>query len=351
MPRRRPFIQTVKGPVEPDRIGQTLLHEHLVADWDLALGRAPHLSSMDVAAKIVDCLDHAGDVGISCVVDVGPESFALSPIMMRLIAEQTSVHVIAATGCWKPLALPLPDWVYPPASAEDIADHFIRAARFGIGDSEIRPGLITVATDAGPTNSLEENILKAAAIAQRATGLAITTHTTSIECAEAQVEVLGNAGADLDRVAIGRVGLRAGAAGFPLFERLAKQGVALGIDNFGMIRPDEEWTQMVVQLVEAGYVDNVILSHDTTVIRRGMEGIYEKRTVKDKNIRGIEDLKNIPEEPTEGDFTLIHSRLLPKLRGAGIEDLMINKMLIDNPRKILTIDPHRYPDATTGEDR
>ena len=153
----------------------------------------------------------------------------------------------------------------------------------------------------------------------------------------------------MDRVAIGRVGLRSGAAGLPLYERLAKHGVSLGIDNFGMIRPDEEWAEMTIKLIEAGYADQIILSHDTTVLRRGMEGIYEKRTLKDKNILGIEDMKNVPSEPTEGDFTLIHSRLLPRLRDAGVDEATISQILVDNPRRMLTIDPARYPGASLAD--
>jgi phosphotriesterase-related protein len=350
MTNGEPFVMSVRGPIDPASLGQTLMAEHLVADWDLALGRAPHLSSMLVVNQIVDCLAAAHAVGVGTLVDVSPERFGLAPLMLRLVAEQTPVHVVAATGVWKPLALPLPGWVYPPATAEDIAEHFIAAAREGIDRSGVKPGIITVATDAGPTNSIEENVFAGAAIAQRATGLAITTHTTSAACAQAHVEMLGNAGADMDRVVLGRVGLRSGAAGFPLYERMAKFGVSLGIDNFGMIRPDKEWAEMTVRLIESGYTDQIILSHDTTVLRRGMEGIYEKRTLKDKNILGIENIENIAPSPTEGDFTLIHSRLLPLLRQAGIDDDTITRIMVDNPRRILTVDPARYPHAFAGRE-
>jgi phosphotriesterase-related protein len=345
MPENKPFVQSVRGPIDPGDLGQTLAHEHLVADWDLALGRAPHLSSMSVVSQIVEALRGAHAVGIGTVVDISPESFGLSPLMLRLVADEAPVHIVAATGVWKPLALPLPGWAYPPASADDIADHFVATARDGIDGSGVRPGIIAIASDPGGISSIVENVFAAAAIAQRATGLAITTHTTSAACAEAHVEMLGNAGADMDRVAIGRVGLRSGAAGLPLYERLAKHGVSLGIDNFGMIRPDEEWAEMTIKLIEAGYADQIILSHDTTVLRRGMEGIYEKRTLKDKNILGIEEMKNVPSEPTEGDFTLIHSRLLPRLRDAGVDEATISQILVDNPRRMLTIDPARYPGA------
>lgn len=344
-PSVAPFVQTVKGPVDPSSLGQTLLHEHLVADWDQGRGLAPPITSMAVADQIVDALDAAGAVGVGTFVDVGPESWSLSPVMMRLVAERTSVQVVAATGIWKPQALPLPGWAYPPATAEEIAEHFIAAAREGNAGTGVKPGIISVATDPGPTSPVEEAILRAAAIAQRETGLAITTHTTSAACAEVHVDILGNAGADMDRVALGRVGLRSGAAGFPLYERLAKEGVSLGIDNVGMIRPDSEWAEMTVALIEAGYAAQVILSLDTTVLRRGMDGIYQNRTLNDPNILGIKELESIPSEPTEGDFTLLHARFFPLLREAGVTEETITQIMVDNPRRMLTIDPARYPNA------
>jgi phosphotriesterase-related protein len=344
-PAATPFVQTVKGAVDPSVLGQTLLHEHLVADWDQGRGLAPPLDSMDVVDQIVDALDAAAGVGVGTFVDVGPESWSLSPHMMRIVADKTSVHVVAATGIWKPQALPLPGWAYPPATAEEIAEHFVAAARDGIAGTGIKPGIISVATDPGPTSPVEEAILCAAAIAQKETGLAITTHTTSAACAEVHVDILGSAGADMDRVALGRVGLRSGAAGFPLYERLAKEGVSLGIDNVGMIRPDEEWAEMTVALIEAGYASQVILSLDTTVIRRGMDGIYQNRTLKDPNILGMADLKSIPDKPTEGDFTILHQRLFPLLEKAGIDQATVDQIMVDNPRRMLTIDPARYPNA------
>jgi phosphotriesterase-related protein len=52
----------------------------------------------------------------------------------------------------------------------------------------------------------EERILRAAAIVQRATGLAITTHTHYTRFVDEQIDIFQDAGADLDRVVVGQVG-------------------------------------------------------------------------------------------------------------------------------------------------
>src|ERR1700722_13542555 len=341
-----PYVQTVLGPVDPSEIGHTLMHEHLVADWAYGTGRAPQLTNIEVVPQVVDCMEAAARVGVGTVVDVSTEMFALNPPLVKLAAEQTSVHIVVATGCYKPLAMPLPSWAYPPAEPEEIADHLIENCHKGVAGSGIRPGIIKIASDAGgPVHPVVATIFRGAAMAQKATGLAITTHTSSPAEAEEQVEILGEAGAALTRVVIGHAGLRSGVGGFPLFERLAKAGVGVGFDNFGILRPDEDWAEMALKMVEAGYIDNVILSHDMTVFSRGMEGIYEKNTRKDVNFVDLPPADKIPKTLTEGDFTLIHTRLLPLLRKGGLDEAAIDHMLVKNPRRILTIDPSRYPNT------
>ena len=344
MEQGAPYVQTVRGPIDPSELGQTLMHEHLVADWAYGTGRAPQITSVDVVPKVVDCLDAAAAVGVGTIVDVSTESFALSPLLVKLAAESTSVNVVVATGCYKPLAMPLPQWAYPPAEPEDIAEHMIEIARTGVQGTGIKPGIIKVASDAGvPLHSVVVTILRGAALAQKATGLAITTHTSSPANAEEQVDVLGEAGADMDRVVIGHAGLRSGSTGFPLYERLAKIGVGVGFDNFGILRPDEEWAEMTVRMIEAGYTKNVILSHDMTVFSRGMEGIYEKKTTKDINFVALPPPDKIPKSLTEGDFTLIHGRLLPLLRKAGVDEATIEAILVDNPRRNPDCRPEALP--------
>ena len=99
MAHEQPFVQTVKGPVDPAVLGETLLHEHLVADWSQAKGQAPPLSSVSVVDQIVECLAPAHDAGIGTIVDVSPESYGLAPLMLRLVADQTPMHVVAADRC------------------------------------------------------------------------------------------------------------------------------------------------------------------------------------------------------------------------------------------------------------
>ena len=338
----KPYVQTVRGPIDPSELGQTLMHEHIVADWDYGLGKAPQMTSVDVVPKIVECMEAARAVGIGTVVDVSTENFALSPLVVRIAADQTGVNIVATTGVYKALAMPLPGWAYPPATAEEIAEHLVSSATNGLGETGIKPGILKVATNAGHISPAEETIIRGAAIAQRESGLPLTTHTSSTIEAEDQVAILKDAGADMERVVIGHVGLRAGIAGYDVYEKLLQEGVSVGIDNFGIIRPDEEYAEIVVRLVEAGHVDQVILSHDTTVVTRGMEGLYQQNTLKDPNFVGLPDANRIPPALPEGDFTMIHVRLLPLLKSAGVDEAMVTKMLVDNPRRMLTIDPARY---------
>ena len=90
------------------------------------------LTSVDVVPQVVGCLEEARKVGVGTIVDVSTEGFALSPLLVKLAAEKTAVHIVAATGCYKPLAMPLPSWAYPPAEPEDIAEHIIAVVNEGV---------------------------------------------------------------------------------------------------------------------------------------------------------------------------------------------------------------------------
>ena len=86
-----------------------------------------------------------------------------------------------------------------------------------------------MATGGRAVSETEEMVLRAAATAQRETGLAITTHTHFTRFAEQQVDIFEAAGADLDRIVIGHIGWGSTPADFALHERLAKRGVNLGL--------------------------------------------------------------------------------------------------------------------------
>lgn len=304
------------------------MHEHVSVDWPFTLGLAEKpLETRGVVDLICERLEAAAEAGVSTFVDVGTESLGPTPLMLLCVASRSRVHIVSSIGCFLADMSPLPGWVYPPATEEEIADRFIALATDGPQGSGVKPGIIKVATSGRAITEVEERVLRAAAIAQQTTGLAITTHTEKTLLAEEQIEILADAGADLSRVVIGHMGWGSGVDDFELHKRLADLGVTIGLDMVGLpARTDKEYAQMAFDLIEAGYASQIVFSHDNVGYSRGLMRVYG-------------------EEWLTGDFTVVQKRLLPLLAQAGVDEETLSSIIVENPRRILAIDPERYPGA------
>jgi phosphotriesterase-related protein len=77
----------------------------------------------------------------------------------------------------------------------------------GIGGSGIRTAIIECATDTAGVTPVIENVLRASARAQQATGVPISTHTWSAgRSGEAQQAIFAQEAVDLRRVVMGHSG-------------------------------------------------------------------------------------------------------------------------------------------------
>lgn len=308
------------------------MHEHLVWDYGAGVGVTPRVETIWPLERILERLARAEDSGVRCVVDVTPEQLGPHPLIYPLIALQTGVHIVCATGYYCADVVPGPRGarsLHPPDS-DRIADQFVAAATHGIEATGVKPGIMKVSTSGRAVLDVEEAALRAAAVAQRQTGLPITTHTQATRFAEEQVEILLDAGADVDRVVIGHIGWGSGAGDFTRHERLARSGVTLGLDLIGTpARSDAEYSRIALDLIEAGYASQLVFSHDNCGWANGF-GLYGP---------------DLGSGYYSGDFTAVHGRIIPLLLQAGVSEDVLQTILVDTPRRLLTIDPNRYPRA------
>jgi len=106
-------------------------------------------------------------------------------------------------------------------------------------------------------------------------------------------------------------------------KRLAELGVWVQFDRIGSGKyPVENRAEFIQPLLDAGFEDQLLVSHDAVP--------YFYKTFWQKEKRES-DWWHVMEHP----FTLILSEFVPKLKEAGISERVIRKMLIENPRKAL----------------
>lgn len=200
-------IMTVCGPIAPEQLGFTSMHEHILADCTMFRNRAKKTSfvpsrsavkledkltlenrsalrhdivlSLDnmklddeqmMTAEVADFKAGGGD----SIVEVSAPGIRSSPddlTVIRRIAERTGVHIIASTGLYVEDTWPED---YRNMTFDQYVGFLRREISYGIGDTGIFPGHIKAAYEV-PSPELS-TYLRAAAFVSAETGLSLQVH-------------------------------------------------------------------------------------------------------------------------------------------------------------------------------
>ena len=218
-------------------------------------------------------------VGGRTIVDVTNIGCGRSPQGVRRVADATGLNVVIGSGWYQKASHP-PDM--DQRTPEDLAEEIIRDITVGVGETGVRSGIIgEVGINGDPITPNEVKSLRATAWASRATGVAISLHHGGIGRERFEVaEILAREGADLTRTIFGHSGSYAGD--LPFLLELLDLGVYVQFDQLG--RPvvplatglrrhgpdptgpdaatDALVAEVIPELVNAGFGDRILLSHD-----------------------------------------------------------------------------------------
>ena len=310
-----PTVNTVLGPVDVNDLGFTLMHEHVLNSSAGIPQTFPELVDREQAiARGIAALKDAAAEGVRTYVDVTTMDLGRDIGVIRTVAEQVDVHIIAATGIW----VDIPRAIARGVTPDQLAKAFIRDIEVGLDGTDIKPGVIKVATTEEGVTPANEIVLRAAARASNHTGVPITTHTAAPErVGEGQVRIFLEEGVDLNRVYIGHSN---DTEDLDYLSGLVRQGCYLGMDRYpgGRVQGPkwEERTRVVKELLDMGLVDRVTLSHDYPISFLLTPEMNEERKTYN---------------PDEVCF--INRVVLPRLREMGVSDEAIHTMMVDNPRR------------------
>ncbi len=305
-------VNSVLGRVGTDRLGYTLMHEHVVTGsagiWQTypeLLGPLDRLQAEAVAALV-----RAREGGVDTIVDLTTVDLGRNVRFLAEVARQSAMTVIAATGAW--LDAPRAFYLRTP---DQVAAVFRREIEEGIEGTAIRAGIIKVANDAEGVTAHGEVILRAAARAAKATGVPIATHSYAPgRVGDQQVAVFRDEDMDLSRVVIGHSN---DTTDLEYLTGLLRAGCYLGLDRFpGRIGPDwEQRTEVIFRLIQQGWGHRLLLSHDWQVLGGFRTSVVE------------ESRRMNPDE-----YLFLSRRVLPRLREWGVDQESLTKIMADNPR-------------------
>ncbi len=350
------WAQTVLGLVEPADLGITLPHEHLLIDQTVggvyfvepqeisqrALAHQPvTLENLSwVRYNMKDSLDNQVLMdeemaireatlfklrGGRTIVDQTNIGIGRDPEALVRISNATGLNIVMGSGYY--VDGPLTEAERNAKTEEDIAAEIVRDVKVGVGETGIRSGMIGELGCSWPLKPNEKKVLRAGAVAQKGTGAPMNIHPGRNEDAPLEImDILRGTGADLGRVVMSHMD----RCGFLLETRqkLLETGCFIEYDVFGFegyyparvalaeghmpdTPNDVERIRQIKQLIEMGYVNQVLLSHDC-----GMKIMMT----------------------SYGGWGYAHllREVVPLMRVYGIADEDIHTMMVENPKRMLT---------------
>lgn len=263
-----PTIETVTGPVDSDSVGLTLPHEHVFVD--LLGPEDPGFCQVDWP-KIRETCTHtvAGlrQLDVDLLVDCTALGIGRNASLLRDVSLATGVRIVCATGIYKGL-VPGELREAPP---EEMAARFVHELTEGIDGTDVRAGVIKLATTETGATPRETEVHRAGAIAAAVTDTAIVLHSPHAGVARDVLAVLQAEGFEPARL------IWAHAHDSTVEENLefAERGVTISFDAIS-VRDDTEMIGRIERLGEAGHGDRVIVSTDTSMWVNPPELAYDR---------------------------------------------------------------------------
>ena len=310
-----PQVMTVRGPIPADALGFTLPHEHTF----LNLAAFPTSATLSGLDAIIDPVRHTQilidelalfkQLGGVSLVDLTNRNMGGDVQATRRLSEATGVNIIVGCG-WYREAFMDEFLYYKPT--EELAEELIYEIEHGFGNTGIRPGIIgEIGTNLLHLSAKEERCLRAMAKAQRRTGLALTTHLPQGGVGLELLDIVQEHGVPGDRVIIGHADIYMDAA---YHVALMKRGAYVEFDNIGahydVPRQEPALVEHICLLIEAGYVKQILLSHDSCWRSRLAHWVGP-------------------------GYVYLFRTFLSLMQARGISDEAIHIMTVENPKRVL----------------
>ena len=350
MPETLPkgMVQTVLGPVPASELGITLMHEHILMDFTCIFEEPSDPEEKDIAYQPVslqnldwvrrhytnnlDNLQYLDEdiavaeamlykqAGGNTIVDGTNWDLGRDPQALQRIAKRTGLNIIMGTGHY--VTSPR----FPATNTkneEAITEAIVRDITEGVDDTGIHASIIGEIGCSWPWTEGERKSVRAAAKAQQITGALLMIHPGRNEQAPQEiVATLQEMGADLSRTVIMHIDRT--IFNLAILFKLVSSGCCVEYDMFGEeasfypqnpdldMPNDATRIDYIKQLVGAGYLSQIVVSHDVAFkfkqVRYGGSG-----------------------------FAHILKYAVPIMQRKGLTEGQIQALLMDNPKRLLQL--------------
>jgi phosphotriesterase-related protein len=341
-------VQTVLGLKDPSELGITLAHEHCLIDLTCVFSLPKTASAKKLAYEPVS-LQNLGYIrynvnanrdnlllldekqaidellpfkrsGGNTIVDVTNVDLGRDPLALKQISIATELNIIMGSGYYLKGGQNLLEM--DGRTEEDIAEEIAGDISEGVRPTGIRAGVIGEIGCSWPLEDCEKKVLRAAGIAQKATGAPLSVHPGRFEEAPKEIiKILKEVDSDLNHTVICHIDRTV----FDPKNRymIAEAGCYLGYDIWGIegyypeslsitdVLNDTQRIAQIKDLMAQGYGKQILISHDIC---------YKCRYLAYGG-HGYEH---------------ILANAVPAMLSRGMSEDHINDLLVENPKIFLT---------------
>src|SRR5688572_12516655 len=283
-------IITTLGAMSSDDLGLVLPHEHIFVDlrtWD-----TPGYAQAEVEQVIqlmAPQITKAQATGVTAIVECSTVGVGRRADIDRAVSRAANLPLVIPTGIYREPWVP--DWAHAAAESK-LAEWMLGELQGEIEESGVQAGWIKLSAGDDGLTSCETKILRAAATAGRATNAVIGSHTIKGRVVRDQLNIIEALGYTAERF----IWIHTQAEpDFDLHLEMARRGAWLEYDCIGNPewRSDEYLLEHIQRLLDAGFGDQLLLSHD--------RGWYDPA---------------LPDGGVPKPYTYLIDQFLPKLRTA-----------------------------------
>ena len=295
-------LYTTLGHLTRDQLGMILPHEHVFVDL-----RTPdqpgyaQADEADVVALMAPELERIKALGVTALVECSTTGVGRRADLDLAVSRAAGFPIVVPTGSYRE------PWIEDRIRAmsdQALEDWMVRELTDRFDEADFRAGWIKLSAGDDGLTPLETRILRAAARAGIRTDAVIGSHTIRGRVVMDQLDIIEAEGYRADRfISIHTQEEK----DFSLNLAVAARGAWIEYDHIGRSE-DGPIIDLVTRVIEAGFAQQLLLSHDT--------GWFD------------------PAQPGGGTptpYTHLNTVFLPLLARAGVDGTTIRLLTADNP--------------------
>jgi phosphotriesterase-related protein len=319
-------VQTVRGPIDTEQMGLTLIHEHFFSSGEAVSVQWPHVRDHDREYELaLESAEAVKSHGVKTVVEPTAMLLGRDIEASRRLASDTGLQIVACTGIYTYDHLPQ---FLLNRSEDFIADLFVHDIEHGIQGTDVKAAFVKCAADEPGVNERIEKVHRAAARASMRTGAPIMAHSRpASNTGPRQVEIFLEEGVAPEKIQIAHTG---DTDDLDYIERLLDTGVWIGMDRYGidLFLPTDRRNATVLELLKRGYAERMFLSQDFDIpIANGLDW-YPPEVVEQLQAAGA---------ATDWSMTFLFERVIATLKDGGMTDAQLQTMMVENPARWLAM--------------